>query len=194
MNTVLLASENPQMLIKILIAVAVVLVVAALLFAIAVSMQPSDFVITRSTTIDAPPAAVFAEVNDFHRWQPWSPWEKLDPNLKRTYEGPTAGEGAKYAWEGDGNVGAGQMTITESKPSEQILIKLEFIRPFAGVNQTVFDFQPKGDQTAVTWTMSGKYHWCAKAMGMFMSMDKMIGGNFDDGLASMKSVVEGSKS
>ena len=178
------------MLFKILIGIAVVVVVAAILFAIAVAMQPDEFTVTRSTTINAPPSRVFAEVNSFQRWRSWSPWEKLDPNLKRTYEGPATGEGAEYAWEGNGNVGAGKMMITESRPSEQISIRLEFSRPFAAVNTTVFDFQPQGEQTVVTWTMTGKNSFMGKAMGLLMNMDKMVGGSFEEGLASMKQVAE----
>jgi len=178
------------MLIKILIGVGVVVVVAVVLFVIAVAMQPSEFTITRSTTVQAPPSRVFAEVNDFQRWRSWSPWEKLDPNLKRTYDGPATGKGTAYAWEGNGNVGAGRMEITNSQPGKQIEIRLEFLRPMSAVNTTVFDFQPQGDGTLVTWTMSGKNGFMGKAFGLLMNMDKMVGGSFEEGLASMKQVAE----
>lgn len=175
---------------KILIGIGVAVLAAVALFAIVAAMQPDEFTITRSATVNAPPSRVFAEVNDFQRWRAWSPWEKLDPNLKRTYDGAATGEGAAYAWEGNGNVGAGRMTITESRPSEQIEIRLEFIRPFAAVNTTVFDFQPQGEQTIVTWTMTGKNTFMGKAMGLLMDMDQMVGGSFEEGLASMKQVAE----
>ena len=178
------------MLIKILIGGGIVLLVGVVLFAIVVALQPSEFTITRSATVNAPPSRVFAEVNDFQRWRAWSPWEKLDPNLKRTYDGPATGEGAAYAWEGNGQVGAGRMEITDSTPSEQILIRLEFLRPFAAVNTTVFDFKPQGEQTVVTWTMTGRNSFMGKAFGLLMNMDKMVGGSFEEGLASMKQVVE----
>ncbi len=174
------------MLFKILIGIVVVL----LLLAAFIATRPSEFRITRSATIAAPPELVFAHVNDFHNWKAWSPWEKLDPELKRTYEGPSAGAGTIYSWVGNKQVGEGRMTITDSQPSEQIGIKLEFIRPFAATNATLFTFKPQGDQTLVTWSMTGQNHFCAKAFCLFMNMDKMIGGDFEKGLAEIKAVAE----
>ena len=174
------------MLIKILIAIAVILVV----FLIIVATRPADFRITRSATIGAPPPVVFAQVNDFHKWEAWNPWGKIDPAMKQTYEGPSAGKGAGYTWVGNKEVGEGRMTITESRPSDLILIKLEFFKPFAGVNTTEFTFKPEGNQTTVTWTMTGKHNFMAKTLCMFMNMDEMIGGQFEKGLAAMKSIVE----
>jgi uncharacterized protein YndB with AHSA1/START domain len=155
-----------------------------------VAIRPNTFKVERSTTIAAPASAVFARVNDFHKWEGWSPWEELDPKMKRTFEGPPAGVGAIYMWDGDSNVGAGKMTLTESKPNELIRVKLEFTRPFAGVNDTLFSFRPDGSQTAVTWSMSGEYTFLSKAICMFMNMDKMVGGSFEEGLAQLKAKSE----
>jgi len=171
---------------NILIGVAILLV----LLVVAVALRPADFSITRSATVSAPPSVVFALVNDFHRWRDWSPWENIDPALKRTYAGPPSGEGAVYSWAGNNQVGEGRMTITESRPSDRIVIKLEFLKPFAAINTTVFTFQAQGDQTAVTWTMSGKNNFMAKAFGLFMNMDKLVGGQFEQGITQIKSVAE----
>jgi Polyketide cyclase / dehydrase and lipid transport len=174
------------MLIKILIAVAVIVVV----FIVVVAMQPSVFRVARSATMSAPAPAVFAQVNDFHKWEAWNPWGKIDPAMKQTYEGAPAGIGAIYTWVGNKNVGEGRMTLTESRPSDLIRIKLEFFKPFAGTNIAEFTFKPEGNQTAVTWSMAGKNNFMAKAIHLFMNMDKMIGGQFEMGLAQMKSIVE----
>jgi len=174
------------MLIKILIAFAVIVIVLV----IVVAMQPSEFRVARSATISAPPPAVFAQVNDFHKWEAWNPWGKIDPAMKQTYEGAPAGVGAIYTWVGNKNVGEGRMTLTESRPSDLIRIKLEFFKPFAGTNIAEFTFKPAGNQTAVTWSMAGKNNFMAKAIHLFMNMDKMIGGQFETGLAQMKSIVE----
>jgi Polyketide cyclase / dehydrase and lipid transport len=174
------------MLIKILIAIAVIVIV----FVVVVAMQPSEFRVARSATVSAPPPAVFAQVNDFHKWEAWNPWGKIDPAMKQTYEGAPAGVGAIYTWVGNKNVGEGRMTLTESRPSDLIRIKLEFFKPFAGTNIAEFTFKPAGNQTAVTWSMAGKNNFMAKAIHLFMNMDKMIGGQFETGLAQMKSIVE----
>ena len=134
---------------------------------------------------------IFPLVNDFHQWTAWSPYDKRDPAMKRTYEGPPAGTGASYAWSGNGHVGEGRSTIIESRPSELVRIKLEFVRPFAGTNTAEFTFQPQGKRTTVTWALAGKYNFMSKAVGLVMNMDKMIGGDFDEGLANLKTVVEG---
>jgi hypothetical protein len=170
----------------ILLAVALVI----LGFVIVVAMQPSDFRIARTATMAAAPADVFAQVNDFHKWNAWSPWAKLDPNMKQTDEGPPAGVGAIHSWNGNNKVGEGRMTITDSRPNDLIRIKLEFIRPFRATNDAEFTFKAEGNQTVVTWAMTGRNGIVFKAVGMFMSMDKLVGGDFEKGLASMKSVVE----
>jgi hypothetical protein len=174
------------MLLKILAAIAVLLVV----FVIIVALRPSDFSVARSAAINAPAARVFAQVNDFHNWDKWSPWAKIDPSMKQTYEGAPAGQGAIYTWTGNSQVGQGRMTITESRPNEKIHIHLEFMKPFAGVCPTHFTFAPQGNQTLVNWTMTGRHTFVPKAIGLFINMEKMIGGQFEQGLAQMKSVAE----
>ncbi len=174
------------MLKKFLIAIAAIIVV----FVVVVALQPSEFRIVRSATISAPAPAVFAQVNDFHNWEAWSPWAKLDPAAKATFEGPSTGTGAIFKWAGNKEVGEGSMTITESRPSDLIRIKLEFLRPFEATNSAEFTFKPEGNRTAVTWSMEGKNNFIAKAVCLFMNMDKMVGGQFEQGLAQMKAVVE----
>jgi hypothetical protein len=170
-----------------LAAVAAVIVV----FLIVVALQPSDFRIERSATMRAPAPAAFAQVNDFQNWQAWSPWEKVDPALKRQYEGPKAGTGAVYAWQGNKDVGEGRMTIMESRPAEVVRIKLEFFKPFAATNTAEFSFKPAGaDTTAVTWSMAGQNTFLSKAISLFIDMDRMVGGMFDQGLTQMKAIVE----
>jgi hypothetical protein len=174
------------MLIKIVIGVVVVIGV----FAVIVAMRPSDFRVERSAVVSAPAPVVFAQVNDLHNWDAWSPFAKLDPAAKQTFEGPRAGTGAALAWAGNRQAGEGRMTITESRPYELIRFKLDFVKPFAVTNTAEFTFTSWGDQTAVTWSMSGRQNFMAKAFCMFMSMDKMVGGEFEKGLAQMKSVAE----
>jgi Polyketide cyclase / dehydrase and lipid transport len=174
------------MLTKILIALAVIIV----LFLVVVATRPADFRITRSAAISAPPAVAFAQVNDLHNWQEWSPWAKLDPDAKVTFDGPTAGEGASFHWAGNSQVGEGTMRLVASRPSELVRFKIDFLSPFKATNDAEFTFRPVGDQTEVTWTMSGKNNFMAKAFGLFVDCDKMVGGEFEKGLANMKSVVE----
>ena len=174
------------MRIKILIALAVIVIVLV----VVVAMQPSEFRVVRSATISAPAPAVFAQVNDFHKWEAWNPWGKIDPAMKQSYEGAPSGTGAIYTWAGNNQVGEGRMTITESHPSDLIRIKLEFIKPWSATNATDFAFKPQGNQTAVTWTMDGDNNFMGKAFGLFMNMDKMVGGDFEKGLAQMKAVSE----
>jgi hypothetical protein len=164
--------------------------IAVVIFAVFVAIQPADFRITRTGTITAPPADVFAQVNDLHNWEAWSPWAKRDPAMKQNYEGPGSGTGASYSWSGNKDVGEGRMTITESRPSELVRIRLEFLKPFKATNTSEFTFKPDGQQTLVTWSMSGQRNFMMKAFGLFMNFDKMVGGDFEKGLASMKSVTE----
>lgn len=178
------------MLMKILIALAAIVVV----FVAIVALRPSEFRVARTVTIAAPAPAVFAQVNDFHKWEAWNPWAKIDPAMKQAYEGAPAGAGAIYTWTGNNEVGEGRMTITESRPSELIGITLEFQKPLRATNTAEFTFKPEGDRTVVTWSMTGHNNFIAKAVQLFMNMDKMIGGNFEKGLADMKSVVEGERS
>ena len=174
------------MLINILIVLAVIIVV----FIIVVALRPSAFRITRSMTIMAPAAAVFANVQDFHGWEAWSPWAKLDPAATLTFSGSAKGVGASYAWSGNNKVGEGRMTITEAKASDLIRIKLDFTRPMKANNIAEFTFAPQGEGTLVTWSMSGTNGFIGKAFCLFMNMDKMVGGDFEKGLAQMKVVTE----
>ena len=169
------------------------LVIVGLLAALAcvIAVQPPEYQVTRSATIQAPANVVFDQINDFHKWEAWSPWGKLDPAMKTTYTGPAAGTGASYAWVGNKDVGEGRMTILESRPTEFVRIRLEFIAPFASVANTEFSVKPEGNSVAVTWMMSGEKNFLSKAMGLVQSMDKMIGPDFERGLAQLKSVAEG---
>jgi hypothetical protein len=176
------------MLKTILISLAVIVIVLAVI----VALQPSEFRVARSTTISASPATVFAQVNDFHKWEAWNPWGKIDPAMKQAYAGAPAGNGAIYTWAGNNEVGEGRMTITESRPNDLILVKLEFFKPFSGNSLAEFTFKPAGNQTVVTWSMTGQNNFMAKAVHLFMNMDKMIGGQFEKGLAEMKAVAEAS--
>ena len=178
------------MLKKILLYGIVVIVLIIAIFCVVVAMQPTHYTVERSATINAPASVVFAQVNDFHKWQAWSPWENLDPNVKKEFSGAAAGNGAVYSWAGNNDVGEGKMTITDSRPSDLIKIKLEFVKPFTATNATDFTFTPQGNQTNVKWTMSGDNNFIAKAFSMFMNMDKMVGGDFEKGLAQMKTVSE----
>jgi uncharacterized protein YndB with AHSA1/START domain len=152
--------------------------------------QPNNFTVTRSTTIKAAPEKIYPLINDFHNWSTWSPWEHLDPNMVRTFSGPATGVGAVYGWEGNDQVGAGRMEITGAAAPSKIDIKLDFLKPFESHNTTVFTLEPKGDSTTVVWTMSGPSAFITKLMGVFVSMDKMVGPDFEKGLASMKAVAE----
>jgi carbon monoxide dehydrogenase subunit G len=160
-------------------------------FVVVVSFQPAEFTISRTSQVSAPPAAVFAQVNDFHQWQAWSPWDKMDPSMKKEYAGPAQGEGSSYTWSGSGQVGEGKMTIVKSQP-ERIQIQLDFLKPMKATNQAEFTFQPQGQGTAVTWSMSGQKNFVAKAFGLFFNMDKLVGGEFEKGLASLKTLSEAS--
>ena len=174
------------MLKKILIGIAVIIIV----FLVVVALQPANFRVTRSATIAAPPEAVFPHVNELKKWEAWSPWAKLDPNAKNSFEGPAAGKGAAMSWAGNNDVGEGRMTITESRPTELVHFHLEFFQPMAGTSEAEFTFKLEGNQTAVTWTMTGRNNFIAKAMCLFMNMDTMVGGQFEKGLAQMKSLAE----
>lgn len=162
--------------------------VALLLLVVAV--QPTEFRVARRTVIGAPPSAVFSEVNDFRRWAAWNPWATIDPGMTQTYEGAAAGVGAVHTWAGNHEVGAGRMTLTESRPNELIRVRLEFLRPFAATSLAEFAFEPVGDRTAVTWSLAGRNDFVAKAIHLVVSMDRMIGGQFEVGLARMEAVAE----
>lgn len=174
---------------KILLALA--LLVAAVL--IIGAFQPATYRVTRSVVIVAPAPAIFPDVNDLHRWRDWSPYEKVDPAMQRAFEGPASGVGAVYSWAGNNDVGSGKMTIVESRASELIRIKLEFFKPMAGQGEAVFTFVPEAGATRVTWEMRGDKNYLSKVICMFMNMDKMIGGQFEEGLAALKAQAEKNK-
>ena len=164
--------------------------IAVALLGLVIAIQPGAFRITRSARLSAPAAELFAVVNDFRRWKAWSPWEGLDPALKRNYSGSSAGAGAIYSWAGNSQAGEGRMTILESQPNDFIRIRLEFLKPFAATHTAEFNFKPEGDQTIVTWSMFGERNFLAKVFGLVMNFDKMIGGQFERGLTQMQSAVE----
>ena len=144
----------------------------------------------RSARIKASPAVLFDLVNNLRKWRGWSPWEKLDPNLERIYDGPESGTGATYAWKGNGNIGEGRMTVVGSQPYERLDLKLEFFKPFTATNSADFVFKKVGDETEVTWSMEGNYNFMTKAIGLVMNMEKLCGGQFEEGLANMKQLAE----
>ncbi len=167
-----------------------VVCVAVIAIFVAIARQPSEFRVERTATIAASPAALFGQVNDFHHWEAWSPWAKLDPSAKNTFGEISSGKGAAFAWSGNSKVGEGRMTITTSRPGELIEIRLEFTKPFKATNQAAFTFKPKGDKTLVTWSMAGRNNLVSKAIGLFMNCDKMVGGQFEKGLENLRSVTE----
>lgn len=151
--------------------------------------RPNSLHVERSATIAAPPDAIARFINDFHLWNMWSPYEGRDPALKRVFSGAPAGKGAVYEWNGNKSVGQGRMEITDTQPS-RITIKLDFIAPFEGHNVVVFAFQPNGGSTTVTWTMDGPTSYTGKLMGMVINMDRMIGKDYETGLANLKGIAE----
>lgn len=167
------------------------LAAVVLLVVVVVQLQPADFRITRSALIGSTPAMVFAQVNDFHRWEAWSPWAKMDPNARVEFAGPDSGVGAAFTWSGNNQVGEGSNCIVESRPPELIRIRLEFVRPFKATNVAEFSFLAEGGGTRVTWTMTGKNNFMGKAVGLIINCDRMVGGQFETGLGNLRRVVEG---
>jgi len=174
-------------MIKKIAIVAGLLIAGVLAFA---ATRPDAFGVQRSTSIKAPPEKVFALINDFKRWEAWSPWEKKDPAMKRTYSASTSGRGAKYAWEGNGEVGQGSMEIAESAPPSRVVLNLDFVKPFEGHNIVTFTLEGKGDATNVTWAMQGPMPYISKVISVFIDMDSMIGKDFEAGLVAMKAAAE----
>lgn len=164
------------------------------LFVIAIfayaTTRPNSFRIQRSTLIQAPPEKVFHLINDFHQWQAWSPWENIDPTMQRTYSGTPQGVGTIYGWEGKGKVGAGRMEITTARPPAEIIIQLDFIKPFEAHNIAEFILTPQGQHTELTWVMHGPSPYISKLMGIFFNLDRMIGKDFEKGLSNIKLIVE----
>ena len=174
-------------MLKTIAIVVVVLIAGVLAFA---ATKPDTFRVQRSASIKAPPEKIFAVLNDFKQWGAWSPWEKKDPAMKRTFGAATAGKGAHYAWEGNKDVGTGSMTIAESVPSTKLAINLDFLKPIEAHNIAEFTLTAQGDTTNVTWAMHGPANFMTKVIHVFMNMDKMVGPDFEAGLANLKAVAE----
>lgn len=170
----------------------ILLIVAIIIAAILIyaSMRPDSFRVERSTIINAPPEKVFPIINEFHAWETWSPWEKADPNVKRMYDGPKSGVGARYAWEGNKQLGSGEMELVESVPYSHVGINIHFIKPFEARNKVDFDLVAQGSGTKVTHSMHGPSPFISKLMSLFFNMEKMIGPKFEEGLASIKAMAE----
>ncbi len=172
---------------KIIALVAVVLLAVLLIYA---ATKPDTFHVQRSTSIKAPPEKMFPLINDFHSSGSWSPYEKKDPAMKRTYSGAASGKGAVYEFDGNKEVGKGRLEITESSPPSKVAIRLDMFKPFEAHNIVEFTLEAKGDATDVTWAMNGHYPYIAKVMSMFFNMDRMIGKDFEQGLANLKAIAE----
>ena len=169
-------------IIAVVLAIAIILILAA--------AKPDRFRVQRATTVKAPPERIFPLINDFHQWATWSPYENKDPAMKRSYSGTASGKGAVYAWEGNKNVGSGRMEILDASAPSKIVIKLDFFTPFEGHNTAEFTMLPQGDVTNVTWLMYGPLPFMGKIMHVFVNMDRMVGKDFEIGLANLKRVTE----
>lgn len=174
-------------MLKIILLILVVAIAGALVAAV---FRPDSFRVERSVRIKAAPDKVFAFIDDFHRWTAWSPWEKKDPAMKRDYSGAASGNGAIYAWDGNKDVGQGRMQIVESLPHSKIRIQLNFARPMETQSTAEFTLTPQADGTEVHWAMYGPQPYIGKVMSLFVSMDKMVGKDFDAGLADLKAAAE----
>ncbi len=174
------------MILKIFIGLAVIVVILL----IVIATRPAGFRYSRSLAIAAPPAALFAQINDLHKFQDWNPWAKVDPHAKMEYSGPASGVGSRYTWAGNNEVGEGAMIIIEAKPDELVRCRMDFKKPMQATHVAEFTFRPEGDKTVATWSMSGENNFMGKAFGLFIDCDKMVGGQFDKGLATLKSLAE----
>ncbi|HEY5804920.1 MAG TPA: SRPBCC family protein [Lysobacter sp.] len=170
------------------IAIAVVVLVAAIL--VYAATRPDTFRVERRLHIQAPPEQVFAQINDFRRWQSWSPYEKLDPQMQREIGGPAQGTGASYSWDGNSKAGAGRMEIVQSVPSSRVDIQLDFSRPMRARSSAQFTIVPQGDGSEVTWAMNGDMPYVSKVFSVFVNMDNMIGKAFEEGLGNLKRLSE----
>ncbi len=170
--------------------IVVLLVIALLALALYANSRPDTFRVQRATTIQASPETIFGFVNDFHRWASWSPWEKLDPAMQKTHSGAPAGQGAAYEWVGNSKVGQGRMEIVECIAPNRIAIKLDFLKPMEAHNVAEFSLTARGNATEVVWAMHGPAPFVSKLMGVFISMDRLIGKDFETGLANLKAAAE----
>ena len=177
-------------MLEIIAIIAIVLVVAIAIILILAATKPDRFSFQRATTVKAPPERIFLLINDFHQWGTWSPYENKDPAMKRSYSGEASGKGAVYAWEGNNNVGSGRMEILDASAPSKIVIKLDFFTPFEGHNTAEFTMLPQGDATNVTWLMYGPLPFMGKIMHVFINMDRMVGKDFEIGLANLKRLTE----
>ena len=166
------------------------LAIVAFLFIVIVSGQPDEFNVSRSARFAAPPEKIFPHVNDLHAWAAWSPWARLDPHAQNSFTGPASGTGAAMRWEGNGKVGVGTMTITDSQPHHAIRFRLDFEKPMTATNTAEFTFLPEGRGTVVTWRMAGKNSLPGKLMGLFLNCEQMVGGQFEAGLANLGSAAQ----
>jgi polyketide cyclase/dehydrase/lipid transport protein len=177
-------------MLQVIAVIAVVLAIAIAVVLILAATKPDSFSVTRAIAITAPAERIFPLINDFHQWVAWSPWENKDPAMKRSYEGPASGKGAVYGWDGNKNVGSGRMEILEAQPPSEILIKLDFIKPFEGHNTAEFTMLTQGAATRLSWVMRGPAPFMSKLMQVFMNLDRMIGKDFEIGLANLKKLAE----
>ncbi len=175
---------------EIIAIIAVVLAIVIAIVLILAATKPNTFSVQRATTVKAPPERIFSLINDFHQWGSWSPFENKDPAMKRSYSGAVDGKGAVYGWEGNKNVGSGRMEILDTSKPSKIVIKLDFFTPFEGHNTAEFTMLPQGDATSLTWLMHGSAPFMSKVMQVFINLDKMIGKDFEIGLANLKRLTE----
>jgi uncharacterized protein YndB with AHSA1/START domain len=175
---------------EVLLVIAILAVVAIVGVLVYAATKPNTFRVERAISVNAPPERIFAFLSDFHNWPTWSPWEKMDPAMARTYSGAPTGVGAAYAWDGNKKVGAGRMEIVEASPPTRLGLKLDFSRPFEAHNRVDFTLIPEGQATRVVWAMSGPAPYIAKVMGVVMNMDRMVGKDFERGLANLKAAAE----
>jgi Polyketide cyclase / dehydrase and lipid transport len=175
---------------EVIATIAVVLAIAIATVLILAVTKPASFSIQRAIDIRAPAERIFPLINDFHQWGSWSPWENKDPGLQRSFSGATSGKGAVYGWEGNSNVGSGRMEIIEASAPSKILIKLDFFKPFEAHNTAEFTMLPQGDATRLNWVMRGPASFMSKLMQVFMNLDKMVGKDFEIGLANLKNLTE----
>jgi uncharacterized protein YndB with AHSA1/START domain len=177
-------------MLKIIGIIAMVIAVPLAAVLVYATTKPDTFRIQRTASIKAPPEKIFATLNDFQNWSTWSPWETKDPAMKRTYSGAPKGKGSVYEWDGDRNVGAGRMEITESSPPSKVALDLNMLKPFEARNVVEFTLEPQGDATRVTWAMNGRTPYFAKIVHVFIDMDRMVGKDFEAGLANLKTLAE----
>lgn len=168
----------------------IILIAVIIAFIVVVSVQPSEFKVMRTATVAAPAEIIFPHINNLHKWEAWSPWAKLDPSAKNTFNGPDSGTGASLSWVGNNKVGIGSMEITESRNNEYIKFRLDFLKPMKATNIAEFTFKQEGLNTIVTWGMSGRNNFIGKAVGLLLNCEKMVGGQFEKGLADIKIIAE----